>query len=101
MLEDAWCDSFANGWIGRELRGFFSEAGLLNVTIYPSVSLISDFETADKVYNLRQTVQRAITAGEISQAAGDAWLNELQARARCGCFAAALTAYTAVGRKPS
>jgi ubiquinone/menaquinone biosynthesis C-methylase UbiE len=101
MLEDAWCDSFANGWIGRELPRYFSEAGLWNVTIYPSVSLISDFETADKVYNLRQTVQRAITAGEIPQAAGDAWLDELQARAHSGCFAAALTAYTAVGRKPS
>jgi ubiquinone/menaquinone biosynthesis C-methylase UbiE len=101
MLEGAWCDSFANGWIGRELRGYFIEAGLWKVTIYPSVSLISDFETADKVYNLRQTVQRAITAKEIPQAAGDAWLDELQARGRSGCFAAALTAYTAVGRKPS
>jgi ubiquinone/menaquinone biosynthesis C-methylase UbiE len=101
MLENAWCDSFANSWIGRELRGYFIEAGLLNVTIHPSVSLISDFDTADKVYNLRQTVQRAITAREISKAAGDTWLNELHARARSGCFAAALTAYTVVGRKPS
>jgi ubiquinone/menaquinone biosynthesis C-methylase UbiE len=99
MLEDAWCDSFANGWIGRELRRYFSEAGLWNVTIYPSVSLISDFDTADKVYNLRQTVQRSIAAEEISKAAGDVWLSEIQARDRSGCFAAALTAYTVVGRK--
>ena len=100
MLENAWCDSFANSWIGRELGRYFIEAALLNVTIYPSVSLISDFDTADKVYNLRQTVQRAIAASEISKAVGDAWLDELQARARSGSFATSLTAYTVVGRKP-
>ena len=99
ILENAWCDSFANSWIGRELCRYFIEATLLNVTIYPSVSLISDFDTADKVYNLRQIVQRAIAANKISKAVGDAWLDELQARARSGSFATSLTAYTVVGRK--
>jgi ubiquinone/menaquinone biosynthesis C-methylase UbiE len=100
ILENAWCDSFANSWIGRELCRYFIEAGLLNVSIYPSVSLISDFDTADKVYNLQQTVLRAIAAREIAKAVGDAWLNELQASSRSGSFAASLTAYTVVGRKP-
>jgi ubiquinone/menaquinone biosynthesis C-methylase UbiE len=101
ILENAWCDSFANSWIGRELPGYFMEVGLSNVTIHPSVSLITDFDTADKVYNLRQTVQRAIAAGEISEGQGSAWVTELRTRAQSGSFAAALTAYTVVGRKPS
>jgi ubiquinone/menaquinone biosynthesis C-methylase UbiE len=101
MLENAWCDSFANSWIGRELRGYFIRAGLWSVNIYPSVSLISDLDTADQVYNLRQTVRRAIAAREISESAGHAWLAELQARTRSGSFAAALTAYMAIGRKAS
>jgi ubiquinone/menaquinone biosynthesis C-methylase UbiE len=101
ILENAWCDSFANSWMGRELRGYFIEAGLANVTIHPSVSLIADFDTADKVYNLRQTVQRAIAAGDISEEQGCAWVMELRARAQSGTFAAALTAYMVVGRKSS
>jgi ubiquinone/menaquinone biosynthesis C-methylase UbiE len=101
ILENAWCDSFANSWIGRELCGYFMEVGLSNVTVHPSVSLIADFDTADKVYNLRQTVQRAIAAGHISTGQGSAWVTELQARARAGSFAVALTAYTVVGRKPA
>ncbi len=101
LLENAWCDSFANSWIGRELPGYFIETGLSNVTVHPSVSLIADFDTADKVYNLRQTVQRAIAAGNIFTGEGSAWVTELQARARAGSFAVALTAYTVVGRKSS
>ncbi len=101
ILENAWCDSFANNWIGRELRGYFAEAGLSSITVHPSVSLITDFDTADKVYNLRQTVRRAVAAGDISADQGSAWVNELRTRARSGSFAAALTAYTVVGRKPS
>jgi ubiquinone/menaquinone biosynthesis C-methylase UbiE len=100
ILENAWCDSFANSWIGRELCRYFVEAALLSVTIHPSVSLISDFDTADKVYNLRQTVQRTIAKREISMAVGDAWLNELEARSQSRSFAASLTAYMVVGRKP-
>ena len=100
LLENAWCDSFANSWIGRELQGYFGDAGLVDVTIYPSVSLISDFDTADKVYDLTPTAQRAIAAGHISEIEASNWLTELRARAQSGSFAAALTAYTVVGRKP-
>jgi hypothetical protein len=76
------------------------EVGLSNVTIYPSVSLIADFDSADKVYNLRQTVQRAIAAGNISKHEGFVWLAELRARGQSRSFAVALTAYAVVGRKP-
>ena len=101
ILENAWCDSFVNSWIGRELRKYFREAGLVDIKIYPSVSLISDFATADKVYNLTQTAQRAIAAGHISEMEASTWLTELRGRARSGSFAASLTAYMVVGRKPS
>ena len=101
ILEHAWCDSFANSWIGRELGRYFREAGVDDIKIYPSVSLISDFDMVDKVYNLTQTAERAIAAGQISELEASTWLAELRARARSGCFVAALTAHTVVGRKPS
>ena len=101
ILENAWCDSFANSWIGRELRRYFGDAGLVDIGIHPSVSLISDFDTADQVYNLKQTTQRALAAGYISEIDASTWLAELRARTQSGSFVAALTAYTVVGRKPS
>jgi len=100
LLENAWCDSFANSWIGRELPRYFDDAGLVDVMIYPSVSLISDFETADSVYDLTKTAQRAIAARDISEIEASQWLAALRARAQSGSFSAALTAYTVVGRKP-
>lgn len=99
ILENAWCDSFTNSWIGRELQEHFVNAGLSSVSVYPSTSVISDYDTADRVYNLGQTVRRAIVAGDISKDEGSKWINELQDRTQSGYFATILTAYTAVGRK--
>jgi ubiquinone/menaquinone biosynthesis C-methylase UbiE len=99
ILENAWCDSFTNSWIGRDLQELFVNAGLSMVTIYPSTSVISDYDIADKVYNLEQTVKRAIENGNISRDEGSEWISELLERAKSGCFAAVLTAYTVVGQK--
>jgi hypothetical protein len=63
------------------------------------VSVISDFDTADKIYNLTQTAERAVAAKQISEIEASAWLVELRAATQCGFFAAALTAYIVVGRK--
>ncbi len=99
ILENLWCDSFTNCWIGRELQAYFVNAGLSSVMLYPSISVISDFDTADKVYNLKQTVKRGIETGVITEDEGVKWLNELKERSRAGYFASVLTAYIVVGRK--
>ena len=101
LLENGWCDSFVNPWIGRELRGYFVEAGLTEIDIYPGVFLIEDFEVADRLYNLRQTVRHAVEGGRISEMDGAAWLVDLEDRSRAGSFMVSLTAYTVVGRKPA
>jgi hypothetical protein len=44
-------------------------------------------------------VNRAIAARHISESEASDWLDELRERARSGSFAAAVTAYTVVGRK--
>jgi ubiquinone/menaquinone biosynthesis C-methylase UbiE len=98
-LENFWCDSFTNSWIGRDQCDLFISSGLVDVKIDPSVSLITDFETADKVYNLRETVRRATVEGVISVAQGRSWIEELGDRTSKGSFMAALTAYTVVGKK--
>jgi ubiquinone/menaquinone biosynthesis C-methylase UbiE len=98
-LENLWCDSFTNSWIGRNLCDYFIFSGLSDVKIYPSTSVITDFETADKVYNLRETVRRATEGGVISMVQGSCWIEELINRTKKGSFMAVVTAYTVVGRK--
>ena len=101
IIETMWTESFTNRWIGRYLKRYFLEAGLKNVVMEPSVSVLTDFELADRVYNLRQTVNRAVEAGRIISEVADEWVSELQAQSQSGGFLCTLTAYTVVGTKPS
>jgi len=101
IIETLWGDSFTSRWVGRYLKHYFLEAGLQDVVVEPSVSVVTDFELADRVYNLRQTVKRAVDAGRIVPAAADDWVSELQAQSQFGGFLCSLTAYTVVGRKPT
>jgi ubiquinone/menaquinone biosynthesis C-methylase UbiE len=100
ILETAWCGSFTNPRIGRELRDYFASAGLADIRIHPSVSVITDFETADKVYNLRETTWRAVASGALTENDGCDWIQRLVERTAAGCFRVVLTAHTVVGRKP-
>lgn len=99
-VQDRWCYSFTNPWIGRHLSVFFRRAGFEDIAIYPSVSLISDFETADKVYNIRKTIERLLSLSQITPKEADKWIDELSRQTSDGTFRAALTAYLIVGRKP-
>ncbi|MEN6622739.1 MAG: methyltransferase domain-containing protein, partial [Smithella sp.] len=98
-LEDLWVGSFVNSRIGLHLSGYFISAGLTDVKIYPGTSVILDFPTANRVYNLHENVQKAIDVKIISTDQGKRWLEELIERDARGSFMATLTAYTVVGRK--
>jgi ubiquinone/menaquinone biosynthesis C-methylase UbiE len=100
IIAAAWEESFTNPWIGRYLKLFFLEAGLQQVVLEPSVSVLTDFEMADRVYNLRQTLAHAVATGRLAPVVADDWLSDVQAQSRSGGFLCALTAYTVVGTKP-
>ncbi len=100
VIETLWEESFTNKWIGRYLKHYFLEAGLQNVEIEPSVSVLTDFELADRIYNLRQTVKRSVETGLLFPAAADQWVAELQGLSLSGGFLCTLTAHTVVGMKP-
>jgi ubiquinone/menaquinone biosynthesis C-methylase UbiE len=100
-IETLWMDAFTNRWIGRYLKRFFLEAGLQKVMVEPSVSVISDFETADRVYNIRQTVERAVAAACIDPEDAEAWLSDVRKQSPSGFFLCSLTAFTVTGVKPS
>ena len=100
IVQDLWTNSITNTWIGRYLKPYFVNVNLTDIEIHPSNSIISDFEIADKVYNLRQTVQRAVDNNSISKKQSEAWISEQLELTKSGGFTCALTAYTVVGRKP-
>jgi ubiquinone/menaquinone biosynthesis C-methylase UbiE len=98
-IESLWRNSFVNSAIGRDLHRHFLAAGLTEVHIDPYHSIIADFETADKIYNLRQTVERAVEGRYISAVQGRLWIDDLINRSMESRFSAALWAYSVVGEK--
>lgn len=98
-VERAWVESFMNPEMGRELEAKFLEAGFVDIRAHSMEMTIDDFETADRVFNLRETVRRAAEEGLISSSESCAWLAELEARSAAGRFSASLTAYMVKGRK--
>jgi ubiquinone/menaquinone biosynthesis C-methylase UbiE len=100
LVAQTFAGSIANPSIGRDLGLLLADAGLVRLAVEPSVSLLCDFETADRVYDLRRTVARLVQAGRIESAAGEAWIADLQAQTDSDTLLCALTAYTAVGQKP-
>jgi ubiquinone/menaquinone biosynthesis C-methylase UbiE len=101
IIAAAWEQSFTNPWIGRYLKLFFLEAGLQQVALEPSVSVLTDFEIADRVYNLRQTLAHSVAAGDLDPAVAEDWLSDIQVQSRSGGFICTLTACTVVGTKPA
>lgn len=100
IIETLWADSFKNRWIGRYLKYHFLAAGLGNVMVEPSVSVVTDFALADRIYNLSQTVERAVASGRLTPAIAEQWLLDAQALSQFGGFLCTLTAYMVVGMKP-
>lgn len=99
IIAGLWADSFTNPTIGARLEDYFREAGLRIATVEPSTPIFIDFETADRVFNLRQTAARAVGKGLLAPSAADEWLVVAQARSRAGDFRCSLTACTVVGMK--
>lgn len=100
MAEDEWRYSFTNPWTGRHLRRLFARHGFADVEAHPSVSVITDFEVADQVYNLRKTVDRLVASSRATRSEGEDWIADLLLQSQEGCFQCSLTAYMVAGRKP-
>lgn len=99
QIESLWRNSFASRAIGRDLHSHFLAAGLTAVHFDAFHSVITDFETADKIYNLRKTIQRAVEGGYISAVQGRIWSDDQMNRSVESRFSVALCAYTVVGKK--
>lgn len=99
-LLNSFCDGYRDGWMGRKLPGLLRTAGLTGVTVEPVTVLLTNFAQASAILALEDTVARAGAAGQIAEAEGTNWLNELRSASEDGRFFAAVTCFMVVGRKP-
>jgi ubiquinone/menaquinone biosynthesis C-methylase UbiE len=87
-----------NGWMGRQLPGLFARLGLDDVDVHPVTIALRSHGVAMDVLNVHEV---AVAVGARRRSAVTAWLGELEERAACGHFFAALTGFTVRGRVPT
>jgi ubiquinone/menaquinone biosynthesis C-methylase UbiE len=93
-----WCDSFANGWMGRRLPALFKACGLREIVVEPFTMLLN-YAFAQRLF-ITSAARRTQQAGLISQAEAEAWLNQLHIQQTEGYFFCAITAFLVTGCKP-
>ena len=89
-----------NPWSGRQLYRLFKQAGLVDVHVFPSTIVLTDFNVAAPFLMLRPSVQEMVEKGELSDAVATDWLTHLQAAHDAGQFFSSVTIFLACGRKP-
>jgi len=97
-LQHFYCDSLYNGWIGRQLRGLYKEAGLQEIAVLPDTAVVTDYAFV-KQRTLQPLVDRALAVGIISAADATAWLRSLYEASQAGRFFSAGTTFIVSGRK--
>jgi ubiquinone/menaquinone biosynthesis C-methylase UbiE len=96
------CDTVVrNGWIGRQLRGLFLQAGLEGIVVFTGTLSLTSYQMADRLWGLERNAWRAVAAGAIADGAAARWLSELRAADAAGRFYGAATGFGARGRKPA
>lgn len=94
------CDLHGSGWIGRALARLFRASGLQDIMIEPTAGILTDFETANALFGLREMADLARAAGVITADQEQVWLHSLQQAQQEGTFFSSVTCFTACGRRP-
>jgi ubiquinone/menaquinone biosynthesis C-methylase UbiE len=94
------CDSYRQGWIGRQLARLLTRTGFVDVQVNGICFTLSDYATADGIFGLEKAVMNAAAAAVISQTAAEGWLNDLRTASAAGVFFCAVAAFVGVARKP-
>jgi ubiquinone/menaquinone biosynthesis C-methylase UbiE len=94
---DVRCDAIRNGWIGRQLPGLMKRRGMVDIAVYPAVSMHLSLALQG---DLERSVAEAERRGVISVDEGRAFVAELEELDRAGEFFLAGVIMTVVGCKP-
>jgi len=99
-MVDLWCDTFRSGWIGRYLYDHFMKLELDDILICPSTLVVTDFDIAERVFDLSKNTERALDLGLVSSSEAEEWLRELMDDNSRGAFFCSYTGFMVAGRKP-
>ena len=87
--------------MGRRLYGLVQDAGLTEVTIDSGTVVLTEFATANEVYNLEDRLAAMREAGAISAEAADEWLTGAREATADDRFFAAMSGVTIAGTVPA
>jgi ubiquinone/menaquinone biosynthesis C-methylase UbiE len=96
----AWLESFASGRIGRDLPSLFETCGLTAVSSEPRTLELRGLPVAERVFDLRDLMERMVKSGALLPPESAAVWEELLRRSRKGTFSAGYTGYLVWGKKP-
>lgn len=88
-VANAWCDSFQNGWIGRELQPLMRAAGFKNIEVTGHLLSVQGFLEIDRLFDITHTAQATSNAK---------WLETLRTQED---LIGTVTLFVATGQKPS
>lgn len=94
-----WCDSFASGWIGRELYSIFNALGLKDIQVHPRTLVITDLKTSDRVFDIFKTISTMEEHEIISTGESNDLKQELRSLDDSGGFFSSYTGFMVVGTK--
>ena len=93
------CDEYREGWAGRQLRRLLADAGLAGVSVIGVSLLATEYDLADRIFDLGRAAGAAAGSGAVDPEAAREWIGALQAAGRAGRFFCAATAFIESGRK--
>jgi len=95
-----FCDTLANGRVGRQLRRHFVDASLEQVRVVPVTLVLTDHEAAEQLVQLTALANQAADKGAAGHDEAEAWLRDIRAAAEREVFFLALTGFVVAGQKP-
>jgi ubiquinone/menaquinone biosynthesis C-methylase UbiE len=96
---NSFCDIPCNGWIGRQLPGYYKKAGLVDIKIIPDTLVIDDFSLFNQLW-LLPIISNALMNEIVTEAEAADWLEKMEAASQDGSFLFATTGFIIIGRKP-
>lgn len=96
LIIRSFCDSFKNGWIGRQLPRFFKQHGMTDISITPQ-TIILNFPFVELL--LGGHLARAQRADSLSAADVERWWTHLREAHHAGTFFYGITGLCVAGTK--
>jgi ubiquinone/menaquinone biosynthesis C-methylase UbiE len=96
----SFSDNSGNGWMGRELRRVFLDAGLVDVTCEGFIAVVTDATTLLDDMAYRPAFERARDVGRITPEEFSRLIAAIEDADRAERFCCGFPLYTVSGRKP-